>query len=684
MFDELVLPQQTILLDDLQRMWAFRAILDLDGLNQIIDGKEFSSDSLAKQIGLTSGFVRKHGKKGVKEQVKSLLNELENKPLKLSSQSQILRENLEEFAGIANLDRTSVMVLEFIVHLHSCPPLETLIEHISVRTLSQVSVYVSTLLHLPTCDVKEALRESSRLHQTGLVENRPFTDGLSGRLDIPNESIIEVLFDDQFTSEKLLEHAVTLAPRAVLKAKDYDHLRSDISLLLNYLKNKQQGCNILLYGPPGTGKTQLTRLIADMTKCKLYEVATEGDNHRAIEGYQRMQRYKLGQNLLTPESSILLFDEIEDIFEDGGLFLPSTASRHKAWMNNMLETNPVPTFWLSNCVSGIDPAYLRRFDIVLEVPIPSLAQRRQIVERCCKTHLSASTIELLARRDDISPALLSRTANVTTTISSNTKTEKIFIKLLNQGLKVAGLPKVQPKKSGQNNKGLYSLSYLNTDSDLNQLLAGLKRSPNARVCLYGPPGTGKTAICNYIANELGKPLHIRKVSDLMSMYVGQSERNIANAFASAQNDGAVLILDEVDSFLRDRSLAVNSWEATLVNEMLTQMETFEGLFFASTNLVNNLDKAAIRRFDLKIEFSYLLPDQAELLMAQYAKALGLDKPTIKQKSSIRAFNNLAPGDFAAVHRRHRFSPLASLDHFIESLEVECALKSPLSRPIGFI
>lgn len=684
MFNKKPYSHHTESLDDLQRLWAFRAVVDLDGMNQLVNGKTFRSDTIARQLGLDPDLIKRHGKKGVKEQLNAMLAILEETPLSLSSQSEILRENIHEFAEVANIDTESIRVLEFVVHLLASPTLETLTEHLSVKTLAQTSAVLARLLDLPVNCVKQALRDSGRLIQSGLVVYNNYSDTLYGRLDLANENLVDVLCDEQFCCDKLLEHAVTIAPCAHLKAKDFDHLSGYVSMILNYLKNKQQGCNILLYGPPGTGKTQLTRLIANMARRQLFEVATESENSQAIEGSQRMHRYKLGQNLLDANASILLFDEIEDIFEDGGFFMPSTASKHKAWLNTMLETNQVPTFWLSNSVHGIDPAYLRRFDIVIEVPIPTLSQRKRIVQRCCKKHLSKATIEIIAKRDDISPALLARTANVTSTITDGSNAESIFLKLLNQSLKVAGLGRVKMKKTSPSNSALYSLSYLNTNTDISQLLAGLKQHPDARICLYGPPGTGKTAISNHIASCLNKPLHAHKVSDLMSMYVGQSERNIANAFASAQSDGAVLILDEVDSFLQDRVKATNSWETTLVNEMLTQMESFEGIFFASTNLVNNLDKAALRRFDLKVEFQYLRPEQAELLFIRYAQTLKLTGIKNSHKATVRGINNIAPGDFAAVYRRHRFSPISTVEHFIESLEAETSLKQPVSRPIGFI
>ena len=82
-------------------------------------------------------------------------------------------------------------------------------------------------------------------------------------------------------------------------------------------------------------------------------------------------------------------------------------------------------------------------------------------------------------------------------------------------------------------------------------------------------------------------------------------QNIAKAFSEAEQKGAILVLDEVDSFLQDRSGAYHSWEVTQVNEMLTQMESFQGIFIATTNFMTNLDKASIRRFDMKIEFKPL-------------------------------------------------------------------------------
>jgi AAA+ superfamily predicted ATPase len=127
-------------------------------------------------------------------------------------------------------------------------------------------------------------------------------------------------------------------------------------------------------------------------------------------------------------------------------------------------------------------------------------------------------------------------------------------------------------------------------------------------------------------------------------------------FDEARDDDAVLLLDEADSFLRDRRGAQRSWEVTQVNELLTQMEDFQGLFICATNLLDELDEASLRRFDLKIKFGFLQPDQAWILFRQTLKQHGSAlKAAKKWKSRLADVDNLTPGDFATVVRQNRLT-----------------------------
>ena len=92
---------------------------------------------------------------------------------------------------------------------------------------------------------------------------------------------------------------------------------------------------------------------------------------------------------------LLLFDEVEDVFSSGMSFFapPSIAQTSKAWINRMLEENPVPTLWLSNSIGGLDPAFIRRFDLVVELPVPPQRQREQIARLAGGDLLDADTVE---------------------------------------------------------------------------------------------------------------------------------------------------------------------------------------------------------------------------------------------------------------------------------------------------
>ncbi|SFU31970.1 ATPase family associated with various cellular activities (AAA) [Nitrosomonas eutropha] len=226
-------------------------------------------------------------------------------------------------------------------------------------------------------------------------------------------------------------------------------------------------------------------------------------------------------------------------------------------------------------------------------------------------------------------------------------------------------------------------AFIHADADLIYISAGLIRVRTGRLCLYGPPGTGKTAYGRWLAEQLAIPLLVKRASDLMSMWVGESEKNIAQAFQQAEQEGALLLIDEIDSFLQDRQNAHQGWEISLVNEMLTQMESFSGVFIASTNLMGNLDQSTLRRFDLKVKFDFLRSEQAWELLCRHCKQLDLSVPQPDLRSQIKRLHHLTPGDFAAVIRQHRFRPIESPAALISALEAECAVKEGKSTSAGF-
>lgn len=125
----------------------------------------------------------------------------------------------------------------------------------------------------------------------------------------------------------------------------------------------------------------------------------------------------------------------------------------------------------------------------------------------------------------------------------------------------------------------------------------------------GPPGTGKTATAEALANELGRPILVVDYSRIESSYVGQTEKNIARAFAEAEKQNAVLFWDEADGMFYDRDSAQRTWEIRHVNVLLQAIERFTGVCILATNRKVALDKALERRIAMKIEFPR--PDQSQ-------------------------------------------------------------------------
>ena len=463
------------------------------------------------------------------------------------------------------------------------------------------------------------------------------------------------------------------APDTSLTLNDFSHLEQVETTVLPYLKTaveqQRPGVNILIYGAPGSGKTELSRVIGKALQCRTYEVAIDAECHTRLGAWQIANTCLRAQ-----KHNLLVLDEAEDVFNENIQISRSDkpVRSNKAKINKLLETNACPTLWLTNSLENMDPAMLRRFDIILESAAPTETQRRAIIENSGGDVFSSSLKARLAATPKLTPGVITRVKSVVESLALPAELrDKRGLELINDVLRVQRAGTVAP--AAPMTDAVYSTEYVNTDTDLTALADGLKHHPSARICLYGVPGTGKSAYAAWLAKTLGQPLLKKKASDLLDCYVGGTEARIAAAFAEATRKDAVLLIDEADSFLQDWSRSEHSWETTQVNEILTQMESFEGLFIATTNLIDTLDAASLRRFDLKAKFGYLRPEQGLKLFRRWSEKLGIDV-TDTAASRIARMDTLAPGDLAAVARQAQFRPVTSSEDFAERLTVGCRMK----------
>jgi SpoVK/Ycf46/Vps4 family AAA+-type ATPase len=171
-----------------------------------------------------------------------------------------------------------------------------------------------------------------------------------------------------------------------------------------------------------------------------------------------------------------------------------------------------------------------------------------------------------------------------------------------------------------------------------------KAGLDARIIFYGPPGTGKTLTAHSLSRSLKRQVLSFDCSKILSMYVGESEKNVRKIFdtytdlTKQTKTEPILLLNEADQFLSARSAGVGSSADQMHNQMqnifLEQIEKFQGILIATTNLLENIDQAFSRRFNYKIEFKKPNQPQRALLWkmmlpqnAPYEEGIDLDKLT---------------------------------------------------------
>lgn len=644
-------------------------------------------------------FLHAAGKPVLVKCMREQLNTLLGKGI---SPSESLFDNIRLLSNTLKLSpvEQEILVLRLLMPLLEVFR-ETVINHCCTCSMQSTIDYLRLMTTRPARDIHKALQPNSQLLQMGWIKIHSGLVDLEDKLMLP-DVLLDILLRQHDSAEALFANFFRPSSRTKLMLNDYAHLQNDLDVLQPYLRTvldeKQTGVNILIYGPPGVGKTQFAKLLAQTLNASLYEVLCADQEGNALRGSARFAACNLSQKLLSKSPvSLLLFDEAEDVFPSRHSFFfdeddedQSSGQGDKAWINQQLENNPVPVIWISNRTQGMDNAYLRRFSYSVEIDKMPVSIRRRIVNKYSRgLKVSAGWRENLVNQPHLTLAQIEQACSIarSTQKQAPAQTEQIAERVLEASMRLLKQKHSLQKKPAWTQ---YDRAFTNADMDLDALLNGLKQNQRGNFCFYGAPGTGKTALAGHIAETLGLQLHIKRASDLLDKYVGESEKNIARMFADAQKQGGILLLDEADSLLGDRSHAGQQWEITQVNEMLTQMESYTGIFICTTNLMDKLDGASLRRFDFKVKFDYLSPEQRWALFQQESQRLGGHLPGDAKalaalKQQIHRLTKLTPGDFAVVSRQVAvLGNIPGPERIIAVLAQECKAKGETFSQIGFV
>jgi AAA+ superfamily predicted ATPase len=696
---------------DLARLWACRLLLNGRGYRALGTRRLRMDEDMCVFVGLDPERIQ--GERGYVRQ--RLRSQLKRYAARVPEWPWPLRERLDELGAHLSLDAMEREVLAFIVLACGSEELQDAAKVTANRSHLEYEDLIACALARDTAQVEHAISPRGRLARSGLVHMQGHGGGrrgerLSDEIGAPPLELLtglsSTLVSRAGSVERFLatyfKHVATDGDAPLDFAHCAEEARRVGALLEHALARNETGVNVLVHGDPGVGKTEFIRHLARRNGWDLYAVSDSDSEEESLTGRRRFKAYQLCQFLLAERGrGVLLFDEIEDVFDPRFVGLPDRSgplgergSTGKAWTNRLLETNPRPVVWISNDTDALDPAYLRRFDYILRLDTPPREVRhRMLAQALDGVSVPAAWIEEHARDTDMTPARSAQIGRLAHRLESALGDEDLPA-VLDHQLEQQRSVNRNGRKAGarrENPLDVYTLDYLNTRPGPDALLRGLQRRGSGSVLMHGPPGTGKTAFAEYVAEQLGVELISRSASGLLDKYVGETEKAIARMFAQARSEGAVLLLDEADNFLRSREGANQRWEVTETNELLVQMERFGGVFLCATNLLDTLDPAALRRFDVKLGFEYLGPEQCWRLFGRVLDARGLALPGGDAAHSLRrriaALAYLTPGDFAAIARGTDLLDPGVEDAYslVERLEQDHWIKPDAGgRRVGFV
>ena len=658
---------------ELAQLWLARAVQLPEVKSRLFRNKPLQeaesrcADSIKDALGIENEVMSA-------EDLEQIRTKLE---IRSDLESGTLSGNIRMLGRRIGLSPLEQRILNFRVQFRLHSALQSVMEELlsgwnDITTHQRLAAILGT--SIPA--IANALAPSGVLCKSRLMcVSETLEDKFSEKIALPS-GLINTMITPHRTVASLMSFFVAPAIPGKLTIKGYPHLAEEIALAQRYLekasRSKRKGVNVLLHGIPGTGKTELAKVICNASGLTLYDIQGKRRADAYYTGMGRLSALLTAQRALhRTRQSAILFDEIDGIFEQS-IDEDQSPLQLKQFINEFMEEVAVPTFWIANRPEKLDPAFLRRFDIIIAVNTPPSSIKRKILsEACAGVAISDAWLDRQASVERLTPAMITRIADVARMTSDNEekKFTASFGLLLNQHFRVSG--RTHKAESAVELLG-YDLSAINVNIDPRELCDRIKDIGTARLLFHGAPGTGKSAYAKALARAIDRPLRPCQASDLLAPYVGETESNIRRIFEHARTDEAVLLIDEADSFLQSRDRAVRGWEITQVNEFLTQLEYFDGVVICTTNFIDSLDPAAMRRFDVKVEFKALAIEQRvkmfEQLCCRFDIRDGLD--SIEIRTGLGRLETLTLGDFAAVARGFRLSKPQRTQDVLASLAAE--------------
>jgi len=611
------------------------------------------------------------------------------------SRRSITSRRLQDICNLLSLDPHELDVVALLYCYSQNEQFERLCDS---RKLPSFLKLVAAATACPMWQLRRLLAHRGKLVSSGVVTNVNPDGRPPAQLDDEVTAYLAGIAD-----MPLAEKYCKKATGRPLKLQSFNVAEQSVDVVRSLIERQGQ-CHILLYGSPGTGKTEFAKsLIAAAGKQGFFVQHGEEQTRSRFRSLNRKMALQVAMACASEDSGIVVVDEADEILNTRYFVFGCDTSVDKGWLNTFMDGCNRTIIWITNDTEYMEESTLRRFAYSLHFKRFTRGEREQIWKGLLRRHplrryIPGAMVHRMAdvyriNASGIASALETLKTVVPPAEASTESVSAVLTDLLDRHLDALG----RRKPSDLNVlTDRYDIGSLNADIAPKRVVRSLKSflkakqeagtaaEGNMNLLFWGLPGTGKTEYAKYLAHTTSSGLLIKRASDLLSMWVGGTEANIRAAFEEAERDKSILFLDEADSFFINRENAVRSWETSQTNELLTQMENHKGILICCTNLLDQLDRAVIRRFMWKVHFRPLTQAGRIALFQKYFAPDTNALPGYVCRW-LEQLDELTPGDIKVVWQKTRFVGENVVDYreTLEALENEVAYKRGNQGGIGF-
>jgi transitional endoplasmic reticulum ATPase len=437
---------------------------------------------------------------------------------------------------------------------------------------------------------------------------------------------------------------------------------------------------ILLHGPPGVGKTFFARAIAGEYGLNLMHVST-GDLVSSLQGGSAQNIDKAFEKALQNLPCLLFFDEFDSVAQRRDNTPDQESRRTVNQLLTSLEAHrderELLVMAATNSIEHLDPAVIRpgRFDRHIRIDLPDAEAREAIIRSEIDDRPTAAdvdTAELVRRTEGMTPATIEKIIDIAalevfreakqTGQNLELTTESLLSAIERHG------GKDRPMVEHWNWDSL--VLHPNIKEQLRQLQAVIEDPEAARrfgvdppsgLLLAGPPGTGKTSVAKVLAAQANCSFYAISGADVISKWVGESERNIRQLFDRArENRPSIVFIDEIDAIAGSRG-QVETHDSH-VNQLLSEIDGVAGqrgvFVVGATNRADQLDPALLRGGRLSRTIVLGLPDEAGRLAILRLHTARMPTVGVRFEEIARDSEGMSPADLKSLAQEAALAAMA--------------------------